>query len=133
MGRLLSSASTIVATVIVITTIPANSKFGTIILCTTLSDGHDDRLMVGCRTEGAKSICTCRKTTSNDSLEIAVSITTVIDTLEELKHTGVGCLIGVQGIELLNRNMGVSNNFPALELLWGGIVGVRRVSKASSD
>jgi len=83
--------------------------------------------MVGCRAEGANTIYARRKTISNDSLEIAFSITGVVNTLEELKHIGGGCLFSVQGIELLNGNVGVSNNLPTFELLWSGIVGVCRV------
>lgn len=61
--------------------------------------------------------------TGNGGFEVSITITIVIDALEEFEDSWVWRVGGVQGLDFLHGDVGVTNDFPVLERLRGGIVG----------
>lgn len=67
--------------------------------------------MVGGRSHGAHAVVASGKTTSNSGREKTVSISGIIDTLEEDEGDWVGGLSWCKRVsEILDGEMGVSNN-----------------------
>jgi hypothetical protein len=134
----LTVAATVVATVvaaivaaIVATTVAlADSESHTVILGTTLSDWHDNRLMVASRGDRADTVVTSRKTSIKSSSEKTVAIAGVVDTLEESKSLSVRRVVGIVA-HILNGNMCMTNNFTSLKGLRGSVVGVVGVRERS--
>lgn len=79
--------------------------------------------MVGGGAHSANAVESSRETRGDSSLEIAIAIAVVIDTLEEFEGSWVRRVGRVQGFELLDSDVGVANNFTTLKGLRGGIVG----------
>lgn len=63
----------------------------------------------------------------DSSLEVAVAITWVVDTLEKFKSSRVWGAGGVEGLNLLDSDVGVSDDFTTLERLGSRIVILRGV------
>jgi hypothetical protein len=116
---------------IVATAAATNSESHTIILRTTLSDWHDNGLMVGSGSDGADAVVTRRETGIKRGSKKAVTITSVVDTLEESEGLCVGRIVGVVA-HVLDGDVGVADDFTTLKCLWSSIVGVVRVRKRSS-
>lgn len=99
-----------------------------------LGDGHDDHLMVGCRSKSADTVVTRRKATSDISRQETLAVTRVVDTLEESELSWVRRRSGVQGVsEILNGDVSVADDLALrVELLRGGVVGSVSVGEAAS-
>jgi hypothetical protein len=118
---------------VVTTTVTTDSEPNAVVLCTTLGDGHDYRLMVGCGCHGAGTVDTIGQTGRKISAEQTLTISVVVDTLEEGKVLGVEGVAGVLvATHVLDSDMGVANDVTVLELLGCGIVGVVGVGEGSS-
>jgi hypothetical protein len=124
----LTVVTAVVATAATTTT---NSKPHTVVLRTTLSDGHDNRLMVGSRRDGAGAIVTRGETGLECRSEKTIAIPGVVDTLEECESLSIRRVVGVVA-HVLNRNMGMADHLAPLKCLWGSVVGVVRVGERSS-
>jgi hypothetical protein len=121
----------IVVTAVVTTAATTNSEPHTVILRTTLSDGHDNRLMVGSRRDGAGAVVTCRETGLECRSEKTIAIPGVVDTLEECESLSIRRVVGIIS-HVLDGNMGMADHFATLKCLWGSVVGVVRVGERSS-
>jgi hypothetical protein len=122
---------TIVLTVVTAVVATTNSKPHTVILRTTLSDGHDNRLMVGSRSDGAGAVVTRGETGLECRSEKTITIPGVVDTLEECESLSIRRVVGVVA-HVLNRNMGMADHLAPLKCLWGSVVGIVRVGERSS-
>ena len=88
-----------------------------------MGDRHQDRLMIRCGCHCADAIIPSRKASCDGSTEKTLSITSVVDALEECKLGGVECSCWVQaGTQILDSHMGVANNLAPRKKLWGGVV-----------
>jgi hypothetical protein len=113
--------------------IGGDDEADTVILSTTLSDGHEDRLMVGSGGHSAASVVTGGETLSKDSGEQSIAVSSVVDTLEEgecvsCRRCGTVDVLS----EILHGEMGVADDLATLELLRSGVVGVVRICEGSS-
>lgn len=90
--------------------------------------------MVGGRVHGADTIETGRKTRSDRSLEKTLSVSVVVDTLEEGEGLRVRSLLGCQIIaEILDGNVAMADDFTTLEFLRSSVVSGERISEGASD
>lgn len=127
---------TIVAVVPVLTIVAVTAtdcKTDTVILGTTLSDGHDHRLMIGSSKHGAETIVASRQTTGNICGEKALAVPSIIDTLEESK---LACIQrrsrAERTAEVLYSDMRMANDVTrAIQVLRGGIVRAIRISEGT--
>ena len=89
-----------------------------------LSDRHNHRLMVSSCGESADTVDTSWETASDGGLQVALSITGIIDTLEESEGLRVEWSCGVEGIaHILKRDMDVTNDrTTTVELLRSRVV-----------
>lgn len=78
--------------------------------------------MVGGGAHGADTVESGGET-GNGGFEVAITITIVIDALEEFEDSWVWRVGGVQRLDFLHGDVGVANDFPILERLRSGIVG----------
>ena len=79
--------------------------------------------MVRCRRHGADAIVTSREATSDSSFEPAVSVTGVVDALEEREDSRIRRGSGLETTaERLDGDVGVANDFPAFESLGRAVV-----------
>jgi len=124
----LAIVAAVVATVVAATAATANSEPHTVILRTTLSDRHDNRLMVGGRGDRASTVVTGRETSLERGSEKTIAVTSVVDTLEESKVLSIRRVVGVV-THVLDGDMGVANDVASLKRLWGSVVGVVRVGE----
>lgn len=89
--------------------------------------------MVSGRSHGADTVDTSRETTSNIGLQTTISVSGIVDTLEEGELRWVRRLLSVDVItERLDGDMGMTNDLTTLQRLRGGIVGVIRVRESTS-
>lgn len=63
----------------------------------------------------------------DSGLEVTVAVTWVVDTLEKFEGSWVWGAGGVEGLNLLDSDMGMSDDFTTLERLGSGIVILRGV------
>ena len=84
--------------------------------------------------QGAHTVVASGETTGDDSLEEALSVTGVVDTLEESELRSVEGLSWVQAVsEILNCNVCVPNNLSSLQKLRRGVVRGICVREGTSD
>jgi len=117
-----------VVTAVVATITSTNCESYTVILRTTLSNGHDNRLMVGGRGDRASTVVTGRETSLERGSEKTIAVTSVVDTLEESKVLSIRRVVGVV-THVLDGDMGVANDVASLKRLRGSVVGVVRVGE----
>jgi len=117
-----------VVTAVVATVTSTNCESYTVILRTTLSNGHDNRLMVGGRGDRASTVVTGRETSLERGSEKTIAVTSVVDTLEESKVLSIRRVVGVV-THVLDGDMGVANDVASLKRLRGSVVGVVRVGE----
>lgn len=90
--------------------------------------------MVTCGGHSADAIDTGRKSTSDIRAEPAISITLVIDTLEEHEFGWIRRRLGVEIVAKgLDGDVGVADDLTALERLGSSVVGVVWVCKGASN
>lgn len=89
--------------------------------------------MVTCGGHRADAIDTSRKSTGDSSRESAVSVTSIVDTLEEHELSGIRRRLGVERANILDSDVGVANDLAVLESLGSSVVGVLRVRKGASN
>lgn len=121
---------TVVAAVVTAAAATANSEPYAVILRTTLSDRHDNRLMVASGCDRASTVVTGRETSVERGSKKTIAVTSVVDSLEKSKGLSVGRVVGVIA-HVLDGDMGVADDFTALKRLWGSVVGVVRVGERS--
>ena len=79
--------------------------------------------MVGGGSHGAYSVVACRETTSNSGGEETLSVTGIVDALEEGELGGVEGGGWVQAAaEILDSDVGVADNDSVCEELWCSVV-----------
>jgi hypothetical protein len=130
LGALLSLLTTLLTVVLaaVLTVVAAvaaavgNSEPDTVILSTTLSNGHENWLMVAGRSHGADTVATGRKTLGEIGRKSTLAVTSVVDTLEEGKRLGIRG-VGRGIAHVLDGDVGVADDFASIERLRRGIVG----------
>jgi hypothetical protein len=131
----LSIVLTVVLSVVLATVAAAaaNSEPDAVILSTTLSNRHENGLMVAGGGHGASTVVAVGETSSQISSKKTLAISLAVDTLEESKLLGVG-RVGVVDVatHILDSDMRVSNNLSALEILGSSVVGVVRVGEGTS-
>ena len=114
-------------------TILSDLKPDTVVLGVPLSNRHDYRLMIGSRCDGANPILTSRETSRKIGREGSLPITSIIDSLKECKSLGIGRVCGVLlVVQVLDRDVSVTNTLATLETLRGSVVGIIRVGKCPS-
>lgn len=96
-----------------------------------LSLGHENRLVGRRASHGADTVVSSGQTTSDRGFKTSVSISGIIDTLEEGKLGSVQCFGGSKSVsEILDSDVRVTNdNALAIELLGIGVVGAVRVAE----
>lgn len=128
-------ASVGIVVVVVVVCVASNSESDTVILRTTLSNRHDDRLVVGSTGHGADTVVSSRQTTGNVSSEQTISVTSIVDTLEESELSTVkrrGRIQAVAGV--LDDNVSVANDVSrAIKVLRSRVVGAVGVGEGASS
>jgi hypothetical protein len=99
-----------------------NRELLAIVLRATLSNWHQHWLMVGSRAHGANTVESSRKT-RDSSLEITIAVTGIVNTLEKFEDSRVRRTSRIQGVDLLDSDVSVTNDLTTLESLRCGIVG----------
>jgi hypothetical protein len=129
-----SIVTSIVTTVVtaVVAAVVGNLEPDTVVLGATLSDGHKYRLVVTSGCHAADTVETLGETRREISAQETLTVAGVVDTLEESKLFSVEglVLVGVAP-EVLDCDVGVSNNLTVLEGLRGGVVGFVGVGEGS--
>jgi hypothetical protein len=112
-----------VVTTILAAIVVTNGKSNTVILGATLSNRHENGLMVAGGGHGASTVYTGRKTSSKICTEKSLAVSVVVDTLEESEVLGVqgGLPVGV-ALHVLNSDVGVTNDLTAIERLRCGVI-----------
>lgn len=125
--------ATAVVVVIVVGASTTNREVAAVLLGTTLGNGHQNGLMVGSTGHGADTVAASRETTSDFSGELTVAVTSIVDTLEEGKDSGIQGLGGVQGVaSVLNSDVSVTNDLAAsVEGLGSRVVGAGGVGEGA--
>lgn len=98
-----------------------------------LSDGHEDRLVVGSTGHGADTVVTSRETTSDSGAQASIAVASVIDTLEEGELRGIQSLARGEGVtQVLDGDVSVANNGASVsKLLRSRVVGVVGVGEGT--
>lgn len=112
--------------------ISRGGEVDTVIEGTMLSNGDNNRLMIGRRVDRAKTISTIGNTGSDINTEDTVHSSSV-NTFEEGKHLGVCWSSLTKGCQLLNNEVRVADDKPILELLGCSKVTLICVDKVTSD
>ena len=104
--------------------IGGNCKVLAVLLRSSLSDRHQDRLVVGGTRHGADAVVASGKTAVNDCLKVTLAVSGIVDTLEEGKLLGIKRLLGVEAVaRVLDGDVGVADDLAlAIELLRGTVV-----------
>ena len=90
--------------------------------------------MVRSRCQGANTVVSSRETTGYCRLKKTLSISSIVDTLEEGELSGVKSSGGIQRrSQVLNGHVSVANNQTILKSLGSGVVGRVGVRKRTSD
>lgn len=85
---------------------------------------HENRLVVASRSHGANPVDASRQPTSDGGTQTTISITSIIDTLEEGEGIGVRWRGRVQTPDILDRNMGMTDNLTlAVKSLGSRVIG----------
>lgn len=102
-----------------------NGEADTVILGTTLSNRHENRLMVPGAGHSTDTVNTCnRQSVGDTSLQVAISITSIIDAFKEVKLVWVWNVFGVKCIKQLDGDMCMPLNVSTIiQLLRSSIVG----------
>lgn len=98
-----------------------------------MGDGHQKRLVVGRTSHRADTVVAGGQTSSDGGRKLSLTVSGIVDTLEESKLGGVWWRRGRQGVtEILNDHVGVTDNLSlTVELLRCGVVSAVRVGKGS--
>jgi hypothetical protein len=108
----------VVAAVVASIVALADSKPNAIVLGPTLSDRHDDRLMIAGGSHGTGTVIAGRKTSCKICAEQALAISSIVDALEEDKVLRVEGLRRVWvATQVLNSDVGVADDLPTLQCL----------------
>lgn len=119
--------------VVVATLLATNGEANAVILSTTLSDGHEDGLMVGRGRHAAQAVVAGGETAGDLGREEATAVAGVVDALEKGKLLGVQRLLGVEGLaRVLDSDVGVADDDALLvEVLRRRVVGVGGVGEGA--
>lgn len=83
--------------------------------------------------DGADAVETSWQTSGEVCGESALTIASIIDTLEEGKGFRVESICGIcLAVEVLNRDVSMANDRAALQSLRGGVIGVVRIGERPS-
>ena len=113
--------------------VAAYGETNAVILSTTLGDRHKDRLVVGSRGHGAKTVVASRKTTLDIGSQKTLTISGGVDTLKEDKLGGIKGVgrVGVTA-SVLDSDVSVTNDVTAaIKILRCSVVGVRGVGEGT--
>ena len=126
-------ALTAIVVVSVAATVVRNSKTNTVILGTSLSDRHENRLVVGGSRHGANAIIASRQTTSYSSSQQTAAISSIVDALEKGKLLRIKRSLRVESAAgVLNSDVGVADDLTVVvEVLRSRVVGRRSVGEGS--
>jgi hypothetical protein len=131
LAAVLAIVTSIVTTVVA--AVVGNLEPDTVVLSATLSDGHKYRLVVTGGRHAADTVETLGETRLEVSAQETLTVAGVVDTLEEGKLLSVEGLVLVRvASEILDCDVGVSNNLTVTEGLRGGVVGFVGVGEGSS-
>lgn len=111
----------------------ADTKVSAVLLRSTLSDGHQDRLVIGGTGHGADAITTRGQTSSHLGGKPTLAITGIVDALEESKLPGIKGLGGVQGVAgVLDSDVCVANDLTIpVEVLGSRVIGACSVREGA--
>jgi hypothetical protein len=130
LAAVLAIVTSIVTTVVA--AVVGNLEPDTVVLGATLSDGHKYRLVVTGGRHAADTVETLGETRLEVSAQETLTVAGVVDTLEEGKLLSVEGLVLVRvASEILDCDVGVSNNLTVTEGLRGGVVGFVGVGEGS--
>jgi hypothetical protein len=87
--------------------------------------------MVASRSNRAGTVVAGGETSIKRSSQKTVTIASIVDTLKESEGLSVRRVVGIIA-HVLDRDMGMTNDFTALKCLWSSVVGVVRVRERSS-
>lgn len=129
----LAVVAAIVTTVVaaVAAALVGDCEANTVVLSTTLSHRHKNRLVVSSGGHGADTVRASGKTGSEVGRESSLAITGVVDTLKESKLLGVRRSGSLRVADVLHSDVGVPDNLAALEILRSNVVGNVRVGEFS--
>jgi hypothetical protein len=125
---LLATLLTVVTTT---STAVGDSEAHTVVLGTALSDRHQNRLMVGGGGHGADAVGTSRKTRSKIGREGSLTVTSVVDTLEECEFLCIRGVLRLGVTDVLDTDMSVTDNVATLQILRSDVVSNVRVRELS--
>lgn len=127
-GSVVVIASTVV---VVVSTGTTNSEIYGVIDGPSLSNGHNNTLMVRSSGYGREPVCTSGKASGNVSSELSVD-SSVIETLEEGEDAWIRGLCRGKGRNRFNNDVVVSDDLPGVvQLLRSGEVGGLGVSEGT--
>lgn len=102
-------------------------------MCLPLSDGHQNRLVVGSTGHSADTVVAGGKTTGDGGAKTSIAVARIVDTLEEGELRGIQRLVRSEGVaQVLDGDVSVANNVASVsELLRSRVIGVVGVGKGS--
>jgi hypothetical protein len=121
------SAGAVVSTCAVVVT--TDGEIRTVVERSALSDRHEGTLMVPSGGDATHPVGTSSETVGDICTELTIG-GSIVETLEECENTRVGSLRGVNGPDVFNDNVVVSNDLPlSVQLLRRGKVSVLSVDE----
>ncbi|KAK1238366.1 hypothetical protein MKX07_006512 [Trichoderma sp. CBMAI-0711] len=114
-----------IVAIVAIVAVATNGEADAVILSTTLSHGHQHRLVVGSRGHGAQAVVSGGQAVGNGGRQQTLAVASIVDTLEEDKELRVQGLGGVQRVTgALDSDVSVANDVAvAVNVLGSRIVG----------
>ena len=110
----------------------AGGKFGTIIGESTLSDPHEDRLMIAGRGHGTTTVVARRQPLGNGDGDGALTISLPVDAFEKGEVGAIQRILRSQRPpKILAGDVGMSHDLAVVQSLRGCVVGVGRVGKGA--
>lgn len=95
---------------------------------------HGDRLVIACAGQGADSVCSGRKSSSDCDVEASIAVPGVIDTFEKHECAWVRWSSRIKAVaQRLDGDMGMTNNLAPLQGLRCCIIGYVGVGKGTGD
>ena len=135
---IVAAVTTIVTVVTVVATVVAvassDGEVLAVVLGSTLGNGHQDRLMVGGGRHGAHAVVASGQPAGDGGRDETLAVSGVVDTLEESELGRIQRCGRAQRVsEVLDGDVGVTDNLAILEILRSRVVGARGVGEVAQD
>ena len=111
----------------------AGGELGTVILSSTLSDGHQNGLVIARRGHGAATVIPRGKTFRDRGREDALAVCGGVETFEEVESSCIQRLFRGEAVtEVLTRDMAMAHHLAALQRLRSCIICIGWVGEGAS-